>query len=131
MSGIYEIDSLQLAYETFLHDEDLMNLIGGPAKVFKYHVPEENRQETPIIRIHPISELPTGYADNKQHAWDCILQIDVWDDSNARTIALKIHKLMKSINFKQSTPTFEYDPDTYLYRDCRRYRGVLISEKGE
>lgn len=131
MSDLYEIDSLQLIYETLLHDADLMGSIGGPEKVFKFHVPEENREDPPIIRIHPISELPTVYADNKQLAWDCILQIDVWAETDARSIALKIHKLMKTINFKQITPTFEFDPDTYLIRDGRRYRGVLISEKGE
>lgn len=123
--SVYDIDPLQLVYETLLHDEDLMTAVGGPTKVFKYHVPEENRQNAPLVRLHPISELPTEYADNEQHAWDCILQIDVWDDSDARTIALKINKLMKTINFQQNTPTFEYDPDTYLLRDMRRYRGVL------
>lgn len=108
-----------------------MNLIGSVDQVFKYHVPEEYREQTPIVRISPISELPAVYADNKQLAWDCILQIDVWDSSNAREIALAIHKLMKTIDFKQSTPTFEFDPDTYLIRDGRRYRGILISNLKE
>lgn len=128
---LYEIDSLDITYKLLINDNSLMKLIGGAGQVFKYHVPEEFRETPPIIRIHPISELPTEYADNKQLAWDCIVQIDVWDVSNAREIALKVHKLMKTINFQQSTPTFEFDPETYLVRDCRRYRGIIKSDLNE
>lgn len=126
--NLYEIDSLETTYQLLTKDKSLINLVGSKNLIFKYHVPEEYRESPPIIRISPISELPTEYADNKQLAWDCILQIDVWDYSNPREIALKIHELMKTINFKQETPTFDYDPDTYLIRDCRRYRGVIMSD---
>lgn len=129
--SLYEIDSLDITYKKLINDEGLMRLVGNKEHVFKYHVPEEFRESPPIVRIHPISELPAEYADNKQLAWDCIVQIDVWDYSNAREVALKIHELMKTINFKQSTPTFDFDPDTYLVRDCRRYRGILISKLKE
>lgn len=129
--NLYDIDSLDITYKLLTNDESLLNYIGGKGQIFKYHVPEEFRETPPIIRITPISELPTEYADNKQLAWDCIVQIDVWDYSNPREIALKIHKKMKNINFKQTTPTFEYDPDTYLIRDARRYRGILISNLKE
>lgn len=128
---LYEIDSLDITYQLLIKDNALMNLIGGKSKVFRWHVPEEYREDPPIIRIHPISELPTEYADNEQLAWDCIIQVDVWNESNARKIALRIHELMKTINFKQSTPTFEFDEDTYLIRDGRRYSGVLISKLKE
>jgi hypothetical protein len=126
--NLYDIDPLDLAYQLLIDDAELMDLVGGEDKVFKYFVPEENRDDPPIIRIYPISELPTEYADNKQLGWDCILQIDVWDSQNARKIALKIHELMKTINFKQSTPTYEFDEDTYLIRDGRRYRGKIIAD---
>ena len=128
---LYDIDPVDIVYNLLSNDQEIINLTGhgkGGEHIYKYHIPEENREKPPLIRIHPISELPTVYADNEQLAWDCIVQIDVWDDSNARQIALKINELMKTINFKQSTPTFEFDPDTYLIRDGRRYRGVLMSK---
>lgn len=124
--SIYDIDPLDMIYQHLINDVDVMRLIGAKENVFKYHVPEEFREVPPIVRLSPISEIPTEYADNKQLAWDVILQIDIWDFSNPREIAMAINKSMKKINFKQSTPTFEYDPDTYLIRDGRRYRGVLI-----
>ena len=132
--SLYEIDSLEIVYQLLINDSKVLNETGHGKDndhIFKYHIPEENREVPPLIRIHPISELPVEYADNEQLAWDCIVQVDVWDYSNARQIALRVHKLMKTINFKQNTPTFEYDPDTYLVRDCRRYRGVLISKLKE
>lgn len=129
--NLYDIDSLEVTYDLLVKDKVLLNLIGGKQKIFKYHIPEENREDPPLIRIHPISELPTEYADNKQLGWDCIIQIDVWNENNARKIALRIHELMKTINFKQSTPTFEFDPETYLVRDGRRYRGILMSKLKE
>src|SRR5690625_3861032 len=128
---LYDIDPVDIAYNLLSNDQEIINLTGhgkGGDHIYKYHIPEENREKPPLIRIHPISELPAEYADNKQLAWDCIVQIDVWDYSNARQIALKINELMKTINFKQITPTFEFDPDTYLVRDGRRYRGVLMSK---
>ncbi|MCC2248857.1 hypothetical protein JUJ52_02640 [Virgibacillus sp. AGTR] len=131
MSDLYELDSLETTYQTLIADTTLMDAVGGVEKVWKYHIPEDNREDAPLIRISPISELPGEYGDNKQLSWDCIVQIDVWDYADARSIALQINKLMKTINFKQSTPTFEFDPDTYLIRDGRRYRGVLYSNLKE
>ncbi|MGY0692985.1 hypothetical protein ACW2QC_09380 [Virgibacillus sp. FSP13] len=125
---LYEINSLDITYRLLTSDSGLISLVGDKSKIFKYHVPEEFRNQPPIIRISPISELPTEYADNQQLAWDCIVQIDVWDYSDARKIALEINKLMKTINFQQSTPTFEFDPDTYLMRDGRRYRGKILAD---
>lgn len=125
---LYEIDSLDITYQLLINDTELMSLVGDESKVFKYFIPEENRDQPPIIRINPISELPAEYADNEQLAWDCIVQIDVWDSSNARKIALLINKLMKTINFKQSTPTYEFDEETYLIRDGRRYRGKIVAD---
>lgn len=128
---LYDIDPVDIVYNLLSNDQEIINLTGhgkGGEHIYRYHIPEENREKPPLIRIHPISELPTEYADNEQLAWDCIVQIDVWDYSNARQIALKVHELMKTINFKQNTPTFEFDPDTYLVRDGRRYRGVLMSK---
>lgn len=128
---LYDIDPVDIVYNLLANDQEIINETGhgkGENHIYKYHIPEENREKPPLIRIHPISELPAEYADNEQLAWDCIVQIDVWDYSNARQIALRIHELMKTINFKQSTPTFEFDPDTYLVRDGRRYRGILMSK---
>lgn len=126
--NLYEIDALDITYRLLINHQPLIDLIGSKEKIFKYHVPEENRENPPIIRIYPISELPAEYADNQQLGWDCILQIDVWDGSNARKIALEINKLMKTVNFQQSTPTYEFDEDTYLLRDGRRYRGTILMD---
>lgn len=128
---LYDIDSLDITYQLLTGDSVLVDMVGSKENIYKIHIPEENRQEPPLIRISLISELPKGNGDNKQLGWDCILQIDVWDAAPPRKIALKIHELMRTINFIQDTPTFEYDPETYLIRDCRRYRGILTKNLKE
>lgn len=122
---LYEIDALDIAYKLFTGDSVLIDMIGNKNNVYKVHIPEENRQEPPLVRISLLSELPKGNADNEQLGWDIMLQVDVWDAAPPRKIALRIHELMRSINFIQDTPTFEHDPETYLFRDCRRYRGII------
>lgn len=128
---LYDINPLEIVYQLLINDNTFINYIGGKERVFKYHVPEEYRKTPPIIRLNPIIEKPAHYADNEQLAWNCIVQVDVWDISDSRSIALKVNKLMKEINFKQDTPVFEFDPDTYLVRDARRYRGTLMSKLKE
>lgn len=123
---LYEIDSLDIAYKLISRNELILSLINKES-IFKYHVPEEFVDNPPIVRISPISEIPKEFGDNLQLAWDCILQIDVWDKDNPRLVALEIHRLMKTLNFKQDTPTFDFDPDTELIRDGRRYRGIIMS----
>lgn len=127
--SIYDIDPLDVIYQHLINDDNVMMSIGMTDKIYKYHVPEEYKERPPIVRLHPISELPTVHADNTQLAWHVIIQIDVWAEDNPRHVAMKIHESLKRLNFKQSTPTFDFDPDTYLIRDGRRYEGVLIINK--
>ncbi|WP_040981086.1 DUF3168 domain-containing protein [Oceanobacillus jeddahense] len=122
---LYEIDSLDIVYQMLINNDEIINLVGSES-IFKHHVPEENRENPPIIRINLISDIPTEYADNEQLGWDCIVQVDVWNSGDARKIAMVIHKLMKTINFQQITPTYEFDEETYLLRDGRRYRGTIL-----
>lgn len=123
---LYEIDSLDIVYRLISRNELILSLI-DKENIFKYSVPEEFVEQHPIVRISPISEVPKEFGDNLQLAWDCIVQIDVWDSDNPRLIALEIHRLMKTLNFKQEAPTFELDSDTDLIRDGRRYRGIIMS----
>src|SRR5690625_6222694 len=67
--SLYEIDSLEIVYQLLINDSKVLNETGHGKDndhIFKYHIPEENREVPPLIRIHPISELPEEYADNEQ-----------------------------------------------------------------
>jgi len=115
-------------YKLIKNDDELKLLLPSD-HVFQYHVPEDFVEKSPIVRIHPIDMRPSEYADNKQLAFYYLCQIDVWADRMPFLIAQRINKLMKTINLKQSTPIFLYDPDTSMYRDGRRYEGnILIKE---
>jgi len=115
-------------YQLIVNDEQLKELL--PADhVFQYHIPEEFQEKSPIVRITMINMLPNNYADNEQLAWDYTIQIDVWNEGSPFIIAQHINRIMKGLNFRQSTPIFEFDIDTAMLRDGRRYEGkIMINE---
>lgn len=117
-------------WQMIVDDEQLRELIPDIEKhVFQYHVPEESQQDSPIIRVSMIDMLPDDYADNKQMSFNYVIQIDVWHKYSPFEIAQHINRLMKNFNFKQASPTFEYDPDTTMLRDGRRYEGKVLLDK--
>lgn len=116
-------------HQLIVNDEQLKGLLPED-HVKQWHVPEEFQKKSPIVRISMINMLPNNYADNKQLAWDYTVQIDVWDEDSPYFIAQHINRIMKGFNFKQSTPIFEFDIDTAMLRDGRRYEGkVMINEE--
>lgn len=125
---LYDINIGNITYQLLTNNVQLLKMINKES-IFQYHVPEANTEQAPIIRITMLSQLPTAYADNEQMAWDCLVQIDAWDSVDAFRIGSQINMLMKTINFKQSTPVFEYDEDTNLLRDGRRYEGIILADK--
>lgn len=129
LNDIYEIDSLDLAYQKLINDEKLLSMIGKDS-IFKYGVPEENLEKPPVLRLTGY-QTPTEYADGLQLGWDCIVQVDVWCEDDPFKIGMHINKLMKQLNFKQTGATPEIDPDTYLIRNGRIYRGTILADLSE
>lgn len=123
---LYEINILDIVYQLLISDEKLLSMI-DKYSIFQLLIPEENREKPPVIRITGY-QSPAVYADGKQLAWSGLVQIDVWDLADAFKIATRINQLMKTIHFKQSSPVFEMDEDTYLIRDGRRYTGTIMSD---
>lgn len=123
----YKVDERELITEIrelIINDKVVKDMI--PAKNVRLHiVPEELHSNPPIIRISQLDMLPTEYADNEQLAWFYMFQIDVWHDESPFIIAQHINRIMKSINFRQSTPVFGWDEDTELLRDGRGYEGII------
>lgn len=129
LNEIYEIDSLDIAYQKLINDEKLLTMIDS-ASFFKYHIPKEFLEKPPLIRVTGY-QTPTEYADGLQLGWDCIVQVDVWCDDDPFKIGMHINKLMKQLNFRQTGATPEFDPDTYLIRNGRIYRGTILADLSE
>jgi len=125
MSEMYIRDIGTEIYQLIVNDEQLKKLVPS-GHVFQYHVPEEFQEKPPIVRITMLNMLPNNYADDRQMAFDYTIQIDVWNEGSPFIIAQHINRIMKGFNFRQSTPVFEFDIDTNLIRDGRRYEGKIM-----
>jgi hypothetical protein len=91
-----------------------------------YESPSTDLTE-PHIVIDPLDvPLPGDYADNEWLTEDHLLQIEVWSKNGHDTEALskRIRDIMwKQFGFPQGAGVDEYDKDSKIYRDARRYRG--------
>ncbi|PEJ34938.1 hypothetical protein CN689_06320 [Peribacillus butanolivorans] len=60
---------------------------------------------------------------------DCLYQIEVWSKNrtNTRELSKQIGKVMWNFGFHQGTAN-EWDEETGIYRDARRYRGKLYRD---
>lgn len=114
-------------YDALKADALIQEKVGDRIKFYEYS--ETGDVSGPVIIIDPIApSMPADFADNQWLTEDYLYQIDVWSKSMSDTkdIADRIRKVMWSINFGQSaTGPDEWDKDTGIYRDARRYRGKV------
>jgi hypothetical protein len=118
-------------YEAFLSDSLIQSKVGERIKFYEY--PAAGDVTGPRIVIDPIAPpLPGDYADNTWLTDDYLYQIEVWSKSmeDTESIAKQIRKVMwKVLGFAQTgTGVNEWDQDTGVYRDARRYRGKSYVE---
>ena len=93
-----------------------------------YEYPDLDEFEGIYIVIDAIdTPLPTDFADNKWLAEEYFYQIEVWSLDMALTeiIAREVRKVLyEELSFGQyGTGLDEWDKETGIYRDARRYRG--------
>ncbi len=84
------------------------------------------------IVIDPLDvPRPGDYADDQPLTDDYLYQIEVWSQDYLLTnnVAKEVRKVMLAIGFGQGSGVDEWDSDTRIYRDARRYEGkVYVSE---
>jgi hypothetical protein len=118
-------------YDALLSDSFIHPKVWERIKFYEY--PAAGDVTGPCIVIDPIAPpLPGDYADNTWLTDDYLYQIEVWSKSleDTESIAKQIRKVMwKVLGFAQvGTGVDEWDPDTGVYRDARRYRGKTYFE---
>lgn len=93
-----------------------------------YEYPATNKVQGVYIVIDPLEPpRPGDYGDNQWLTEEYLFQIDVWsrnrDDTKA--VAKEVQKIMwEELGFGQdSVGPDEFDKDTGIYRDARRYLG--------
>ncbi|OVE34791.1 hypothetical protein CCZ20_24380 [Priestia aryabhattai] len=100
--------------------------VGTRIKFYEYP-PTDNMQGVYIV-IDPVgSPIPKDYADNQWLTYEYLFQIEVWSLSleDTKIIANEIPKVLrKELGMSQdSVGPDEWDKETNIYRDARRYVG--------
>jgi len=85
--------------------------------------------------IDPIGPpLPADYGDNEPITEDYLYQIDVWTKNRMLTkeLAKRVQKVMRGLGYGLYGGSLdEWDKDTGIFRDARRYRGKAYEEEVE
>lgn len=127
MADIFTRDILNEVYEALVNDERFNTLV--PTKnVWTTFIPEGEREQSPVVRINQIDWRPSDYSSDQQIQYQCEFQIDVWmkqEDGSPFIIGQMIQQIMAENLLQQTTPAFDYDPDTEMLRDGRRYAGYI------
>lgn len=127
MSEVYTKNILNIVVDELQGNKELTRLVPSD-NIWKKSIPEGSLEKAPLIRVCMINWRPYDYSSDKQTSYYCELQIDAWQDENngdVFEIGQTIQQVMKEMNFQQSTYINEYDSDTTLDRDGRRYVGII------
>ena len=117
------MDMLNKIYEALRADAFILEKVENRIKYYEY--PETGDVTKPYIIITQLSPPePDDYADNQWLTEESIIQIDVWAKTrlDKDLLGAQIQRVMWSIGFgKNGTGIDEYDNDSEIYRDGRRY----------
>lgn len=123
-------DGLMLINNILKEDETILRYVsserdGLRIKFFTY--PETADMEGSWIVLEPIiNALPSNMADETWVTYDYLMHVEVWsrEREDNLIVANRIRDLLwDKLKFKQNDSTDEYDLG--IYRDARRYKGIL------
>ncbi|MDF1997595.1 DUF3168 domain-containing protein [Peribacillus frigoritolerans] len=127
------MDMMMVIYNALLSDEYIKGQATGRIKFYEF--PPTGDISGPYIVIDPLGPPQSAdYGDNKPITDDYLYQIDVWTKNRLMTMEMskRVQKVMRSIGFGLfAGGVDEYDKDTGIYRDARRYRGKSYTEEFE
>ncbi|MBL3644032.1 DUF3168 domain-containing protein [Bacillus sp. RHFB] len=127
------MDMMMVIYNALLTDEYIKEQASGRIKFYEY--PPTGDLTGPYIVIDPLGPPQSAdYGDNTSITDDYLYQIDVWTKKRLVTkeLSKRIQKVMRSIGFGYfAGGVDEYDKDTGIYRDARRYRGKSYTDEFE
>ncbi|MBZ5203199.1 hypothetical protein HU147_18510 [Planomicrobium chinense] len=127
------MDVMMKIYNALMADDYIKKQAGGRIKFYEY--PETATLSQPAIIIDSLGPpLDSDYGDNDPLAEEYLFQIDVWTKNRNQTkeLARRVKEVMRSINFNYyAGGVDEYDKETKIYRDARRFRGKIYTEDVE
>lgn len=99
-------------------------------RIYKFEVPSEltDSELSPCIRINMSDFTPNNWAGDKVIGYHVGFLIDIWHEDYFEVFKLGqyVQQILRNMKFGQSSPLFEEDEDTELYRDSRTYSGNIL-----
>lgn len=123
---------LYKVYDALNTSDLIKGKVGKRIKFYKY--PSTDNMQGVYIVIDPIDvPKPGDYADNKWLTDEYCYQIEVWSMNlfDTQAVAKEVRNVMwNELGFAQLISGIdEFDEDTGIYRDARRYRGKEYVEE--
>lgn len=122
-----EEDVINSLYNKLIEDPFIAEHATGRIKFYEY--PDTGEVSAPFIIIDPLDvPLPGDYADDTWLTYDYIYQVDVWskDRQLTRQLSFKVAEILWGLNFgNYGGSGDEWDRDTGIFRQARRFRGKV------
>lgn len=126
-TDLYLEDMLEILRSNLAHN--LSELVSEDS-IYKFTVPEElsDGELSPCIRLNMADMRPNNWAGNEVIGYHYEFLIDVWHEDyyQAFVIGQHVQQVLREMNFRQTSPVFDEDEDTDLYRDSRTYAGNIL-----
>ena len=127
------MDVMTKIYNALIADEYIQQKASGRIKFFEY--PESAMLTQPFIIIDSLSPpTDTDFADDEPLAEEYLYQVDVWtkDRRTTKELARRVKIALRAEGvYYFAGGVDEYDPETKIYRDARRFRTKIYSEDVE
>lgn len=124
------MDVLTIINDALIANEYIQSQVAkGRIKFYEY--PETGNMKDPFIIIDPLDvPKPSDFADGTWLTNDFLLQIDVWSKNRAitRKLAEQVQLVMWDLGLYQNGGVDEWDKETGIFRDARRYRGKIYRD---
>lgn len=124
------MDMMMELHNALLKDDYIKKQATGRIKFYEY--PETGSLAGPFIIIDSLSPpLDSDYGDDEPIAEEYLYQVDVWTKNRTITkeLAGRVKKILRDNGFYVfAGGVDEYDPDTKIFRDARRFRGKAYTE---
>lgn len=124
------MDVMMKMYNALMADEFISQQASGRIKFFEY--PESATLTQPFIIIDSLSPpLDSEYGDDEPLAEEYLFQVDVWTTNRKTTkeLARRVKNALRAESiYYFAGGVDEYDPETKIYRDARRFRTKIYSE---
>lgn len=111
-------------YDALIDHPLIYDKVGNRIKFYEY--PETGDVSGVFIIIDPLSSpKPVGHGDNKRIVYEYFYQIDVWsrDMDDTAIVMEAVSDVMWKIGFGETDGIDEYDKDTDIFRQAKRFIG--------